>query len=293
MYYFLYCFLYLLSLIPWKILYFIGDCFYLLVYYIIGYRREVVRSNLLIAFPEKTEEERKQISKQFYHNFIDTFIETIKFLSISDKEFSKRISGNFDLLNELYKTGQNIQIHSGHFFNWEYMNWAVPKYSSYPFIGVYFTITNASFNKIILNLRQRYHSIMLSATEFQNRFHQLSKGRFALGLYADQSPPRTHQSYWLSFFGKLTPFVPGPEKSARINNTAVVFVHHYKVKRGYYKADFSLITSTPKEYGRGELTKIYVSWLEECIRKKPFNYLWSHRRWKQEFKEEFRKNVIS
>lgn len=292
MYRLLYGVLYLFSLLPWRLLYFLSDCFYLLIYYVIGYRRQVVSSNLLIAFPEKTEEERTAIAKAFYKNLLDTFIETVKFLSISDKAFSKRISGNFELFDELYKSGQNVHIHSGHFFNWEYMNWAVPKLAPYLFVGVYYPITNKAFNKIILDMRQRYGSLMLPTIEFQTRFHELSKGRYALGLYADQFPPRTHQAYWLNFFGRLTPFVAGPEKSARINNVAVVFVHHYKVKRGYYRADFTLITTTPKAYDRGELTKTYVRWLEECIRKKPFNYLWSHRRWKEAYKDDFKRNLL-
>lgn len=292
MYYLVYGPLYLLSLIPWRILYLLSDGVYGLLYYIIQYRRKVVMNNLLIAFPEKTEKERIAIAKEFYHNFLDTFIETLKFLSLSDKAFAKRISGNFEIFNDLYKTGQNVQIHSGHFFNWEYMNWAVPKYAPYPFIGVYKEISNKTVNKLILDLRQRYHSIMLSTYDFKTTFHQLAKGRYALGLYADQNPPNTGQSFWLPFFGKLAPFVTGPEKSARINNTAVVFVHHYRVKRGYYHADFSLITTTPKDFGRGQLTKIYVEWLQDCIRKKPSNYLWSHKRWKWEFREEFRRLMV-
>src|SRR4051812_45028234 len=113
MYYLLYGILYLFSLLPWRVMYVISDGAYGLLYYIFRYRRQVVMSNLLLAFPEKTEAERIRISKQFYHNFIDTFIETLKFLSISDKEFSKRISGNFEIFKELYESGQNVQIHSG------------------------------------------------------------------------------------------------------------------------------------------------------------------------------------
>ena len=116
--------------------------------------------------------------------------------------------------------------------------------------------------------------------------------QYIMALGADQNPGDPSAAYWINFFGRPTPFVTGPEKSARINNTAVVFVHHYKVKRGYYHADFSLITTTPKDYGRGELTKVYVEWLQDCIRKKPFNYLWSHRRWKWEFREEYKKLLI-
>ena len=87
----------------------------------------------MIAFPEKTEQERVRLAKEFYKNFLDTFIETIKFFSLSDKQFSKRLSGNFELLTALYQTGQNVQVHSAHFFNWEYINWGIPEIHSLPF----------------------------------------------------------------------------------------------------------------------------------------------------------------
>jgi KDO2-lipid IV(A) lauroyltransferase len=248
-------------------------------------------SNLLIAFPEKTQEERVIIAKEFYHNFLDTFIETLKFLSLSDKEFSKRLSGNFELLSALYATGQNVQIHSGHFFNWEYMNWGLSRNTPYPFIGVYLEITNKAFNKVMLKIRGRYNSIMVSTYTFKTKFHTLSKGRYALGLAADQNA-HPGQGYWLPFFGKLTPFVTGPEKSARINNAAIVLVHYYKVKRGFYEANFELLTTSSKDFARGEITKKYVAYLEDCIRKKPSNYLWSHRRWKWDYNESFKKNLV-
>ena len=272
-------------------MYFIGDCFYLLVYYIIGYRREVVRSNLLIAFPEKTEEERKQISKQFYHNFIDTFIETIKLLSISDKEFTKRFSGNYELLVNLHATGKSAQFHSGHFFNWEYINWGVAINSPYTFLGVYAPLDSKAFNRIMIKLRGRYHTVLLASNTFKTTFHLYAKSQYALGLAADQSAP-PEKSFWIPFFGKLAPFVMGPERGAVINNTAIVFVHFYKIKRGYYQADFELITTEPAKFERGQLTKMYVEYLENCIRKKPDNYLWSHRKWKHEFQEQFRNNLL-
>jgi KDO2-lipid IV(A) lauroyltransferase len=290
MYYLIYGLLYLLSLMPWRVLYFIGDCIYVLAYYVIGYRKKVVFANLIIAFPEKTVQERMAIAREFYHNFIDTFIETLKFISISDKEFSKRVSGNFDLLAMLHKSGKSVQLHSGHFFNWEFMNWAIAKYSPYTFIGVYLEIPNKALNKIMLNLRGRYNTLLVSTYTFKNSFHTLAKEQYALGLAADQNA-HPEKGYWVRFFGKLTPFVTGPEKGAHKNDTAVVFVHYYKVKRGFYHGDFELFTTEPTQFKTGEITKKYVSYLEDCIRKKPANYLWSHRRWKHEFKEEYRNNL--
>ena len=90
MYHLVYGSLWLVSLLPFRILYIISDGLYGLTFYILKYRRDVVMKNLLIAFPKKTEKERRLIAKKFYHNLIDMFIETIKLLSISDKTLEKR-----------------------------------------------------------------------------------------------------------------------------------------------------------------------------------------------------------
>src|SRR6478752_5629250 len=107
MYYIIYPFLSLLSLLPWCVIYLIGDGLYVLMYHMIGYRREVVMNNLLIAFPEKTLDERQAISRQFYHNLADTFVETIKLLSISDRSLAKRYKANSEVLYAFYDSGRN------------------------------------------------------------------------------------------------------------------------------------------------------------------------------------------
>ena len=80
MYYLVYGVLYLISLLPLFILYLISDFIYFILYYIIGYRKKIVMCNLVQAFPNKTEKEKKIIAKKFYHNFTDNFIEVIKLI---------------------------------------------------------------------------------------------------------------------------------------------------------------------------------------------------------------------
>jgi KDO2-lipid IV(A) lauroyltransferase len=286
MYHIVYGIFYLLSLLPWRVMYFIGDGIYALVFYVFGYRKEVVMKNLLIAFPEKTEKERLRIAKDFYHNFIDTFIETIKLLSISSKEFDKRCTANAEVVNDLYATGQSVQLHTGHFFNWEFGNLSMGKTYLYPFLGVYQPLSNKIFNRLIIKLRSKFGTILIPVPEFKTSFHQYTKEPYALGLVADQNPSNPNNAYWVPFFGKMAPFVKGPEKGAVRMNTAVVMVDYYKVKRGYYRMEYTLLTTTPKEFKEGEITKKLIEFIEACVRKRPSNYLWSHRRWKYEFDEE-------
>ena len=283
MYYFYYGLLYFLSLLPNRLLYWIGDGFYVLVYYVIGYRKKVVLSNLLIAFPEKTQAERVRIAKDFYHQFINTMMETIQLIAMSDQAFDKRVTSNAEVLNQFIDAGKNVQLHTGHFFNWEMINLGVARKSLFPFVGVYMSFTNRSFDRIMFTMRKRFNTILIPAADFKDRFHEYVKGKYVLGLVADQNPARIDKAYWLSFFNKVTAFTSGPERGARANDTVVIFISVQQPKRGYYYLHYELITEIPRELPEGELTKIYVTKLEQAIRNNPSNYLWSHRRWKWEY----------
>ena len=283
MYYFYYGLLYFLSLLPNRLLYWIGDGFYVLVYYVIGYRKKVVLSNLLIAFPEKTQAERVRIAKDFYHQFINTMMETIQLIAMSDQAFDKRVTSNAEVLNQFIDAGKNVQLHTGHFFNWEMINLGVARKSLFPFVGVYMSFTNRSFDRIMFTMRKRFNTILIPAADFKDRFHEYVKGKYVLGLVADQNPARIDKAYWLSFFNKVTAFTSGPERGARANDTVVIFISVQQPKRGYSYLHYELITEIPRELPEGELTKIYVTKLEQAIRNNPSNYLWSHRRWKWEY----------
>lgn len=291
MYFIIYPLFYLLSLLPWWLMYLISDALYLLIYYAIGYRKKVVLQNLLIAFPDKTESERTKIAKDFYRNFVDNFIETIKLISISDKEFDKRCKFDATLINDLHAKGYNIQLHSGHFFNWEFVNLGISKHFNGKFLGVYMPLSNKSFNKLIIKLRSKYNTVLISVPEFRTSFHNYTKELYALGLVADQKPGNVNKASWLPFFGKMTPFYTGPEKGALRMNTAVVMVNFFKVKRGYYQIDSTLLTTTPKELPAGTITKELIIYIENCIKNRPANYLWSHRRWKFEYDEKLHSHL--
>jgi KDO2-lipid IV(A) lauroyltransferase len=293
MYFVIYSLLYLVSLLPWRVLYMFSDGVAFLLKHVIKYRVDVVHQNLAIAFPEKTEKERKEIANSFYQQFTDSFIETIKLLSISDKTFQKRFTSNVEVLNNLYASGQSVQIMAGHFFNWEYANWGVAKYGKYPFIAVYMPLSNKAFNKLIYDLRARYGSILIPATNFRSQFHKYAnEGPYAMALAADQNPGNPLQAYWVNFFGRLTPFVKGPEKGAKLNNTAQVFVHFYRTKRGYYHSEYEVMTTSPNYFNDGQLTALYVKVLEEKIKLNPSNYLWSHRRWKYTYDASMHEQLV-
>lgn len=288
MYYIVFPLLYLISLLPFFVLYRVSDIAVFFLANVFKYRREVILNNLKIAFPEKSDAERIAIAKQFYRYFADTFIESIKFISFSKKQLLKRSTGSFEVINELIDKGYNINIMAGHQFNWEYANLLCAINLKIPFVGIYMPISNKVLNKIFYDIRKRYGTILISAGDFKNERHDVFKKQYILALAADQNPGNPASGYWLNFFGRPVPFVSGPEKGAILNNAAVVYIGFEKIKRGYYNFTSTLLTEKSAATSPGELTCLYRDMLEKTIRKDPANYLWSHRRFKFEWNEAYK-----
>lgn len=292
MYYILFAFLYLFSLLPFFVLYRISDAVYLLLYDVIGYRKKVVMQNLSIAFPQKNIKERKAIARQFYKNLVDTFLESIKSLSMSNEALLKHTQSDFSAIDALIKKGKNIQLHSGHQMNWEFANFAFSLRLSIPVLGVYKRIKSKPVEKLFLKLRKRGSLQLIPLQEFRSRSQHLFNAQYALGLIADQNARDAYKAYWLNFFDKPVPFVTGPDKGARLHNPAIVFVKMVKLKRGYYRYDATVYAENGAECNEGEITRSYRDFLEDTIRQDPANYLWTHRRWRRGFKASYQKHWI-
>lgn len=257
------------------------------MYYVVGYRKKVVMNNLAIAFPEKTEKEKTVIAKQFYKNLVDTFIESIKLLSLSKKEIDKRATMEFSEISKLIEKGKNLQFHSGHQMNWEYANWAVANQITIPWIGVYKKLKNNAVDRLFRKLRETGKTVLVPLQNFKSQSIQLFKEQYALGLIADQNARNVQKAYWLNFFGKPVAFVTGPDKGARLNDPAIIFVKFIKLKRGYYRFEPTIVSESGKSFDEGEITRLYRNFLEDTIRQDPANYLWTHRRWRRDYKPEY------
>lgn len=283
MYHLFYGILYVFSLLPLRVLYLLSDGFYLLVYYIIGYRKKVVMQNLQIAFPEKTEQEHIHIAKNFYHRFIDSMIETLKLLSAKDSFFEKRVKGNWEEVDRFFDTGKSVQLHLGHTFNWEWGNVIFQKNIRYPLLGVYMPISNKAFDRLFEKIRGRSGTKLLSAHKMAADFLPYRNTKYCLGLIADQSPAKIQNALWFDFFNRKTAFTIGPAKNAIKHDTVVVFAHITRPRRGYYNMTFSLAAEDPSKTTVETLTQQFVDYLENVIRTNPPMWLWSHRRWKHKW----------
>ena len=287
MYYIIYGFFYLVSLLPFFILYGIADIIFVVMFYLVGYRKEIVMNNLQHAFPEKSLPELKSIRRRFFRNFIDNWIETIKLLSISKRQLNKRITGDFAVFDTLHKTGVSVQANLGHFFNWEIMTLHAGINQPYTFLTVYLPQSSKIFDRLLQDIRGRWGNPLLPSSEMARALIPWRKKQYLLALGADQSPPTPDNGYWLYFMNRPAAFPKGPEKFARSQNIPVVMMTTTRPKRGHYHFKYFLLSADPKALPDGELIREYVSHLEENLREQPDLYLWSHRRWKLQWIPEY------
>lgn len=268
------------SLLPYPLLYLISDIVYFVMYRIIGYRKEVVFTNLKNSFPDKSEKELKQIMSSFYKHLCDLIMESVKGFTISEKQLRKRlIIKNPEFSNYFADKGQSIIFVGGHYNNWEICAQAFAMYSNHKCIGIYKPLSNAFINDKIYTSRSKYGMNLVSMKQTKKSFEEGSEAK-AIVFGSDQNPANPKRAHWVQFLNQDTGVLFGVEKYAKEYDWPVVFVSISKVKRGHYEVEYSLITDKPNEEPHGKVTEDFTKRLEQDIINQPQYWLWSHKRWK-------------
>lgn len=286
MYYFIFVPLYLVSLLPLRILYVLADFIFFLLYRVAKYRVHVVLSNLEHSFPEKSAAERQTICEEYFRNLSDSIVETIKLLSISKNELNRRMTCNWEVFEAMTTQNRNGQGYMSHQFNWEWgtviCNWNSPR----RFHGLYLPLRNKAMDRLFYTMRSRSGTGLTKLDDMQRDMQAIQSRETLWGFIADQNPAVPRRASWHDFMHRKTAFFKAPETLARRYNNLVYFGEIIKVRRGYYHINLKLAFENPRETSDGEITEAYVRHLEESIKRQPANWVWSHRRWKHVYPEQ-------
>jgi len=275
------CFVALVSIIPFWILYFLSDMIFFLIYYVFGYRKKVVFDNLYRSFPEKSQNEIKSIAKGFYIHLSDILVESLKAFSLPEEEGARRFRFKpSELLEQFYKENRSVIVVAGHYNNWEWPGIAAGSQIFHKPVGFYKPMTNRYIDNFVKRIRVQGRSALVSINDTIMVFKTDWKEPAAFYMIADQSPSSIRLAYWVQFLNQETATLHGPEKYARIYNMPVVYCDVQKIKRGYYEAEFILLSENPSATKTGEITAQFMKILEDKILEHPQYYLWSHKRWK-------------
>jgi len=270
-----------ISKLPFDLLYGVSDILYVLLFYAVGYRKKVVMQNLSIAFPDKSEVERKQICKKFYRHLCDVIIETIKVFSIDENTLHKHLRIiNPEYLEKYHQQNRSVILVTAHYANWEWAALAFSRKTVYKAMGIFKPLSNQFFNQILISSRGKFGCELCAPRQvgvfIENHKHDL----YAYGFIADQNPSNKIKAHWMKFFGKNVPVNFGLEKYAKQYDMPVVYGRIEKVKRGYYTMEYIELTEHPNQHNDGEICEMFMQYLETLIKQKPEYWLWTHRRFK-------------
>ena len=281
-YYFLRALTWFIQLFPLRFHYVMSDLIFLLICYVIRYRRKVVYTNLTKSFPEKSKREIRSIARKFYRHLCDSFIETLYFDRISENEIKKRLTLlDQEILEKYLVEGRPVILALGHYNNWEW-NCSWPLNSDYKGYVIYKRLTNKSFNLFYYNMRARFGIVPLErADTYRQLIADQNNGKASASAFLMDQTPRKHEiQYWTTFLNQETAVLTGTEKVARKLDAAVLFCHVRKLKRGYNRLEFSVIAEHAKDTAHFEITENATRKIEEMIVGRPELWLWSHKRWK-------------
>ncbi len=286
LYILIYPILWLLSILPTRLLYIFSTFLFFWVYYIFGYRRKVVKSNLALCFPEKSEKERKTIEKKFYQHLCDMLIESIKSLTISEAEIKRRFKfTNIEEVHKAEKENKSIMMMCAHYGSWEWI-FILQKYANFNGYAVYKKLNNNYFDRLVKRTRAKYNTYLITTKQTVFTLRDLKqKGEMGMfGFLSDQSPKANKAKHWKEFMGIKVPVYIGAESLSKELDMSIMFFKTKKIKRGYYETTFKTVTLNPNEYKDFEITDMFIKYTEELIYEAPEFYLWTHKRWKHKDK---------
>ncbi|RKF03650.1 KDO2-lipid IV(A) lauroyltransferase [Tenacibaculum lutimaris] len=278
--------IWILSILPMRLLYIISDFFRFIVFGLVGYRKKVVVENLKMAFPDKSDDEIKKIANKFYKHFVDLIFESIKSFTISKKEILKRYKyKNPEIINKLAKEGKSIALVGAHQANWEW-SFSLPLVLDIQVFGAYTKLANKYFEKAVKNSRSKFGITGFKTSETVKGIHKNYQNNIQ-GLYillSDQSPQVHKTHYWTDFLSVRVPIHTGAEMLSKKYNLTVINYCAKKIKRGYYETEFEIITESPKNFENYQITDKYLEITEINIKEQPECYLWTHKRFKHKDK---------
>ena len=274
--------LWLISRLPFRVLYFLSDILYPLVYYVIAYRKKVVRDNLALVFPDKLETERLSIEKKFFKHMCDMFLEMIKTMGIRHKQLQKRfVFTNLEVLHQLEAQNKSIMLMFPHYASWEWVI-ALDAHIKSKGYAIYLPVQNKYFDKLVRDIREKFGTTLITTKTTKEivtrnrRANQLSM----YGILSDQSPMMSKAKHFAKFMEIMVPVHVGAEEMCKRLDLPAVYLKVEKIKRGHYRGTFKLLSERPNDLPNYNLTEAFLSEVEQSIMEVPEYYFWTHKRWK-------------
>ncbi len=281
-YLFIYPILWCISILPFRFLYVLSDFIFIIIYYIVGYRKKLVRNNIKITLPHLSDKERLEVEKKSFRHMCDMFLEMIKTMTISESDMNKRyVFSNLKLFKEVEQEKKSIALMIAHYASYE---WVISMNSKMKYKGyaIYKRLNNPYFDKLVRKIRTKFKANLITTKATIPTIEENHKNNVlsVYGFASDQSPRLSATFHWKKFMGIEVPVHTGAEMLAKKYDLNVLFLKTRKIKRGFYEGTFETLSLDAKNVPNYQITDKFLELVEQQIYEAPELYLWSHNRWK-------------
>jgi KDO2-lipid IV(A) lauroyltransferase len=270
-----------ISRLPLRALYAFSSFLYVLAFYVVRHRHQVIREQIEKVFPDSSPAAREAIHKQFLRNFCDVLVEVWKSVSMSAADMCARVHiVNLEVPRRYLDAGQSLMFVTSHLGNWEWLLHGVTLQLGYPVDAAYKPLHDQWAERLMLSVRSRFGARLVPAKELLADFIKRRGVVRAVAMNADQAPVSTDKRYWTQFLGQDTAFYVGAEQIARAMRLPIVYAGVQRVRRGYYSVEFKCLWDGREAVEPNAVTERYARACEIDVLKRPADWLWSYRRWR-------------
>ena len=272
----------LLAKLPLPILYAIAYPVYLLGYYLVEKRRNVIYSNMQNAFPDKSEVELRRLAKLSFKRLVYVMVEAVKCSDLSPQQIRARVHiKNPELIQKFADNEQSVLMLAAHHCNWEWMLAACSLQLPFPIDVVYKPLHDLAVDEHMKKSRSRFNARPIANKNALMDIMQRRKEVRGFAMVADQSPMRKEEKYWTHFLNQDSSFAVGAQKIAQLTKYPTIFVGMRRLGLGQYEIYFEELGQAPYKKEGYELTEKYAQALEKMILQQPEDWMWSNRKWKR------------
>ena len=281
----IYCLLRLLSFpfryLPYSLLHSFGAILGTIAYHLLPTFRKITLSNLALAPTlELSPKERITTAKKAFQNLMITCLEYSK-LEKESNLTKLAVCENPEVANSILRSGKGVIFFCGHQANWEvlFLDGTMRMRGT----AIARTLSNPFLDRWICKVRKQFGGEIIAPRQaIREGMRALKTGSF-LGIVGDQGMPNS--GFSSLFLGRAAWTSPLPAiLSYRTGCPILVATIVRKAGKYYIRYSDPLWPSlkSPFQHEVKRLMGSALSLLEESIQQTPGQWLWQHKRWKQQ-----------
>jgi KDO2-lipid IV(A) lauroyltransferase len=271
-----------LSLMPHAAVRALGACLGLIFYTVDRKHRRVAMTNLAQAFPTRSTDEVRTITREMFKHFGRLLFEILKFSTLSHEAMLRRVEfEGEDRARLAYAQGRGVLFFTGHFGFWE-LHAVVHGLRLRPIGVLARALDNPRLNELLEGARGRTGNTVIYRQGAVRRVLKTLASGEGVAMLIDQHM-HSADAIWVDFFQRPAATTSTLAAIALRTGAPVVPVFALPVDGGRYRMVYEHAVEPPEGEGPEavrEFTQRCTDVLEMYVRRHPELWLWMHRRWR-------------